>query len=198
MHGNNDNRLAKFIVQQNTRYIYTVPSSGIYWNSSSRTHEDFLATIRDYASKDCLMDVLQETRRNKIEEVSRFCHRLIRYVREFIDDDDFEVFGRDNAYEVMVMESIEEQEFGVILNKFNISRGTSDPDIEYYYDKASTPTFLLRKLIKDLDKNDKIFALNTKMDFIGDIVNLLYDMRVSHIEHLSSIHARTYLEVILN
>ena len=132
-------------MQQNT-----VPSSGIYWNSSSRTHEDFLVTIRDYTSKDCLMDVLQETRRNKIEEVTRFCHKLIRYVREFIDD------------------------------------------------KATTPTFLLRKLIKDLDKNDKIFALKTKMDFIGDIVNLLYDIRVSHIEHLSSIHARTFLEVILN
>jgi hypothetical protein len=90
------------------------------------------------------MDVLQETRRNKIEEVTRFCHKLIRYVREFIDD------------------------------------------------KATTPTFLLRKLIKDLDKNDNIFTMETKMDFIGDIVNLLYDIRVSHIEHLSSIHARTF------
>jgi hypothetical protein len=133
-----------------------------------------------------------------LKNVSRFCHKLIGYVREFIDEDDLEVFGRDKAYEVMVMESIEEQEFGAILNKFSISRGTSDPDIEYYYDKASTPTFLLRKLIKDLDKNDKIFALNTKMDFIGGIVNFLYDIRASHIEHLSSIHARTYLEVILN
>ena len=97
-----------------------------------------------------------------------------------------------------MMESIEEQEFGAILNKFNISKGTSDPDIEYYYDKATRPTVLIRKLIKDLDKNDNIFVMKTKMDYIGDIVNLLYDIRVSHIEHLSSLHARTYLEVILN
>ena len=98
----------------------------------------------------------------------------------------------------MMMKSIEEQEFGAILNKFNISKGTSDPDIEYYYDKATTPTVLLRKLIKDLEKNDNIFAIKTKMDYIGiDIINLLNDIRVSHIEHLISTHARTFIEVKL-
>ena len=78
------------------------------------------------------MDVLRETRRNKLKDVSRFCHKLIWYVREFIESDDLEVFGQDKAYKVMIMESTEEQEFGAMLEKFNITKGTSDPDIEYY------------------------------------------------------------------
>ena len=36
------------------------------------------------------------------------------------------------------------------------------------------------------------------MDYIGiDIINLLNDIRVSHIEHLISTHARTFIEVKL-
>jgi hypothetical protein len=141
------------------------------------------------------MDALQETRQNKIEDVTRFCHKLIRYVREFIVDDDLEVFGKDKAYKVMMMESIEEQEFGAILKKFNITKGTLYPHIEYYYDKATTPTVLLRKLVKDLEKNENIFEIKTKMNYIGDVANLINEIRVSHIEHLTSIHGRTFKEV---
>ena len=84
------------------------------------------------------MDVLQETRRNKIEDVTRFCHKLIRYVREFIDDDDLEVFGRDKAFKVMMMESIEEQEFGAILK------------LSLIYQKAHQILILSTTMIKQL------------------------------------------------
>jgi hypothetical protein len=57
--------------------------------SLSRTHEEFLAPIRDYNSKDSLMDVLQETRRIKVEEITRFCRKLISYVREFVEIGEF-------------------------------------------------------------------------------------------------------------
>ena len=46
-------------------------------------------------SKDSLLDVLQETKKCKVEEVTRFCHKLIRYVREFIEEDDLDIFGQD-------------------------------------------------------------------------------------------------------
>ena len=94
------------------------------------------------------------------------------------------------------MESIEEQKFGTIIKKFNITKGTSDPDIEYYYDKATTPTVLLRKLVKDLEL--KIFETKAKINCIGDVANLINEIKVSHIEHRTSIHARTFKEVKLN
>ena len=95
------------------------------------------------------------------------------------------------------MESIEEQEFGAILKKFNITKGTSDPDIEYYYSKSFTPTVLLRKLIKDLDKNESIFEVKNKINNIGYIANLINKIRVLYIEHLTSIHARTFTQIKL-
>ena len=80
----NGNQLADIVIEQNKRLVYTVRSSGVYWDSVNRTHEAFLSSIRDFKSKDSLLDVLQETRRCKVKEVTRFCHKLIRYVREFI------------------------------------------------------------------------------------------------------------------
>ena len=103
----------------------------------------------------------------------------------------------------MIIESIEEQDFGAILKKFNITKGTSDSDrdlsqIEYYYNKSTTPTVLLRKLVKDLDKNENIFEINTKINYIGDVANLINEIRDSHIEHLTSINVRTFKEIKLN
>ena len=43
-----------------------VPSSGVYWDSVNQTLEEL--TIKDYSNKEKLMDVLQETRRCKIEQ----------------------------------------------------------------------------------------------------------------------------------
>ncbi len=149
LNGNNDNRLTRVMVQQNKRYVYTVPSPGIYWDPLSRTHEEFLASIRDYNSKDNLMDVLQETRRIKVEEVTRFSRKLISYVREFVDIGDLDIlFGQDKMYKVIVMESIEEQDLGSIRKRFKFSKDSLDPDIEYYYNKSFSPTSLLCKLVK--------------------------------------------------
>jgi hypothetical protein len=39
------------------------------------------------------MDVLQETRRYKIEQVTRFCHKLIRDVRDFIEVEDLDLWA---------------------------------------------------------------------------------------------------------
>lgn len=39
----NGNELADLIIQQNKRLVYTVLSSGVYWDSLNRTHEEFLA-----------------------------------------------------------------------------------------------------------------------------------------------------------
>jgi len=64
-------------------------------------------------------------------------------------------------YKVMMMESIrEEQELGSIRKRFKFSKDSLDPDIEYYYNKSFSPTTLLRKLVKDLDKNHKIFEIS--------------------------------------
>jgi hypothetical protein len=71
----------------------------VYWDLLNRTHEEFLSSIRDYNIKDSLLNVLQETRRCKVEEVTRFCHKLIRYVREFIEEDDLDIFGQDKGYD---------------------------------------------------------------------------------------------------
>ena len=57
-------------------------------------------------SKDSLLDVLQETKKCKVEEVTRFCHKLIRYVREFIEEDDLDIFGQDKGYKIMMMVSV--------------------------------------------------------------------------------------------
>jgi len=141
--------------------------------SLSRTHEEFLASIRDYNSKDSLMDVLQETRRIKVEEITRFCRKLISYVREFVEIGDLDIFG------VIMMESIEEQELGSIRKRFKFSKDSLDPDIEYYYNKSFSPTTLLRKLVKDLDKNHKIIEMSNKIDYIGNIATLINEIRVS-------------------
>jgi hypothetical protein len=148
LNGNNDSRLTRVMVQQNKRYVYTVPSPGIYWDPLSRTHEEFLASIRDYNSKDNLMDVLQETRRIKVKEVTRFCRKLINYVGEFVEIGDLDMFGQDKMYKVIMMESVEEQELGFIRNRFKLSKDSLDPDIEYYYNKSFSPTSLLCKLVK--------------------------------------------------
>ena len=66
------------------------------------------------------MDVLQETRRCKIEQVTRFFHKLIRYVRDFIEICDLDIFGQDKMYKVMMMASIEKQEISSIMKKFNV------------------------------------------------------------------------------
>jgi hypothetical protein len=186
------------MVQQNKRYVYTVPSSGIFWDPLSCTHEEFLASIRDYNSKDSLMDVLQETRRIKVEEVTRFSRKLISYVREFVDIGDLDIlFGQDKMYKVIVMESIEEQDLGSIRKRFKFSKDSLDPDIEYYYDKSFSPTTLLRKLVQDLDKNHKIIEMSNKIDYIGNIATLINEIRVSFIEHLTGIHPRTFVEIKL-
>jgi len=57
--------------------------------------------------------VLQET--SKVEEVTRFCHKLIRIVREFIETDDLDNFGQDKGYKIMMMASVEDQEINSIF-----------------------------------------------------------------------------------
>lgn len=76
--------------------------------------KNFLPSIRDYKSKDSLLDVLHETRRCKVEEVTRF-----RYVREFIEEDDLDIFGQDKGYKIMMMVSTS-------------VRIHPDPEIDYY------------------------------------------------------------------
>ncbi len=102
-------------------------------NNSRKLHESKwrVCSIRDYNSKDSLMDVLQETRRIKVEVVTRFCRKLISYVREFVEIGDLDIFGQDKMYKVMMMESIrEEQELGSIRKRFKFSKDSLDPDIE--------------------------------------------------------------------
>ena len=58
--------------------------------------------------------MLQET--SKVEEVTRFCHKLIRIVREFIETDDLmDNFGQDKGYKIMMMASVEDQEINSIF-----------------------------------------------------------------------------------
>jgi hypothetical protein len=194
---NNNNELANLIVQQNKRYVYTVPSSGIYWNSVNQTHEDFLRSINDYKSKDNLLDALQETRRCKIEQVTRFCHKLIRYVRDFIEIGDLDIFGQDKMYKVMMMASIEKQEIKSIIDKFEIDSIMHDPNVDYYVNTSFTPTILLQNLVKDLSKNEDIFETHNKMVFVGKIVDLIQFINKSFREHLSNINARTFVEIKL-
>jgi hypothetical protein len=88
-----------------------------------------MEAIKDYNCQVKFMNVLQETRRCKIEQVTRFCHKLIRYVRDFIEIEDLDAFENDRMYKVMMMTSIEEQEICSIFQKFNVSRDTTDPNI---------------------------------------------------------------------
>ncbi len=117
--------------------MYTLPTSGIHWDSVNQTHEDFMLAIKDYNCQAKFMDVLQETRRCKIEQVTRFCHKLIRYVRDFIGVEDLDIFGNDKMFKLMMMTSIEEQEICSVFQKFNVSRDTQDPNIDYYIDKSN-------------------------------------------------------------
>jgi hypothetical protein len=96
-----------------------------------------------------------------------------------------------------MMESIEEQELGSMRKRFKFSKDSLDPDIEYYYNKSFSPTTLLRKLVKDLDKNHKIIEMSNKIDYIGNIATLINEIRVSFIEHLIGIHPRTFVEIKL-
>jgi hypothetical protein len=42
----NGNQIADIVIEQNKRLVYTVPSSGLYWDSVNRTHEAFLSSIK--------------------------------------------------------------------------------------------------------------------------------------------------------
>jgi len=194
---NNGNVLAKTIIQQHNRLVYTVPSSGVYWDSLNNTHEEFLSYIRDYKSKNSLLDVLQETRRCKVEEVTRFCHKLINIVREFIESDDLDNFNQDKRYKIMMMASLEDQEIDSILKKFNLNNSTNDPEIDYYLNSDFSPTKLLIKLIKDLTTSSAILEMKNKIVFINKVSDLICLIRRSFIEHLTNIHPRTFVEVKL-
>ncbi len=50
-----------------------------------------MEAIKHYNCQVKFMDVLQETRRCKIEQVTRFCHKLIRYVSDFIKIEDLKM-----------------------------------------------------------------------------------------------------------
>jgi hypothetical protein len=194
---NNGNELADLIVQQNTRYVYMIPTSGIHWDSLNQTHEDFMESVKDYNCHIKLMDVLQETRRCKIEQVTRFCHKLISNVRDFIEIEDLEAFENDRMYKVMMMTSIEEQEICSIYQKFNVSRDTSDPNIDYYSNEANRPTMMLQNLVKNLSKDHTIFSMERKTAYIGKIVELIKLIKNSFKEHQNSLHACKYVEIKL-
>jgi len=124
-----------------------------------------MEAIKDYNCQVKFMDVLQETRRCKIEQVTRLCHKLIRYLRDFIEIEDLDAFENDRMYKVTMMTSIEEQEICSIFQKFNDNRDTPDPNIDYYSNESNRPTMLLQNLIKDLSKNHMIFDMERKMDY---------------------------------
>jgi hypothetical protein len=94
---------------------------------------------------------------------------------------DLDIFGQDKMYKVMMKESIEEQELGSIHKRFKFSKDSLDPDIEYYYNKSLSPTTLLRKLVKDLDRNHKIFEISNKIDYIFFIIEKLIRTYVSDV-----------------
>jgi hypothetical protein len=118
-------------------------------------------------------------------------------VRDFIGVEDLDIFGNDEMFKLMMMKSIEEQEICSVFQKFNVSRDTQDPNIDYYIDKSNRPTIMLQNLVKDLSKNYMIFDMETKMDFIGKVADLIKLIRNSFGEHLNNIHARTYAEIKL-
>jgi len=118
-------------------------------------------------------------------------------VRDFIEIEDLDAFENDRMYKVMMMTSIEEQEICSIFQKFNVSRDTPDPNIDYYSNESNRPTMLLQNLVKDLSKNHMIFDMERKMDYIGKIAELIKLIRNYFKEHLNSIHARTYVEIKL-
>jgi len=73
--------------------VYTVSTFDIHWDSVNQTNEDIMVAIKDYNCQAKFMDVLQETRRYKIEQVTRFCHKLIRDVRDFIEVEDLDLWA---------------------------------------------------------------------------------------------------------
>ena len=109
------------------------------------------------------------------------CRKLVSYVRELVEIGDLDIFGQDKIYKVMMKESIEEQELGSIHKRFKFSKDSLDPDIEYYYNKSFSPTTLLRKLVKDLDKNHKFFEISNKIDYIFFIIEKLTRTYVSDV-----------------
>ena len=88
-------------------------------------------------------------------------------MRDFIEIEDLDAFENDRMYKVMMMTSIEEQEICSIFQKFNVSRDTPDPNIDYYSNESNRPTMLLQNLVKDLSKNHMI------VDYIGKIAELI-------------------------
>ena len=100
-------------------------------------------------------------------------------------------------YKVMMMASIEQQEIGAIMKNFYVILDTQDPNFDYYVNKLYTPTTLFQNLVKDLSKNEKIFDTESKMIYIGKIVDLIQLIRNSFREHLASLHARTFVEIKL-
>ena len=113
------------------------------------------------------MDALQETRRCKIEQVTRFGHKLIRYVRDFIEVDDLNIFGQDKMYKAMMMVSIEKQEIKSTIGKFEVGLITQNPNNDYYINTSYMPTVSLQNLVKDLSKNEDIFETHNTMVFVG-------------------------------
>jgi hypothetical protein len=73
-------------------------------------------------------------------------------VRDFIEVEDLDIFGNDKMFKLMMMTSIEEQEICSVFQKFNVSRDTQDPNIDYYIDKSNRPTIMLQNLVEDLSK----------------------------------------------
>ncbi len=112
---------------------------------------------------------MQETRRCKVKEVTRFCHKLIRLVREFIESDDLDNFGQDKGYKIMMMVSIEDQEINTIFKKFNRNKTTDDPEIDYYVNPEFSPTKLLNKLTKNLAMSPAILEMRNKIEFINKV-----------------------------
>jgi hypothetical protein len=102
---------------------------------------------------------------------------LIRYVRDFIEIGDLDIFGQEKMYKVMMMASIEKQETSSIMEKFKVGLATQDPNVDYYIN-----------LVKDLLKNEEIFDTENKMVYIGKIVDLMQLISRSFREHLAYMH----------
>jgi hypothetical protein len=100
-------------------------------------------------------------------------------------------------YKVMMMTSIEEQEICSIYQKFNVSRDTLDPNIDYYSNEANRPTMMLQNLVKDLSKDHTIVTMERKTAYIGKIVELIKIIKNSFKEHQNSLHACKYVEIKL-
>ena len=94
----------------------------------------------------------------------------------------------------MMMVSVEDQETSEIFKRFNISKNTSDPEVDYYINPDFSPTKLLNKLTKNLAMSEIIFEMRYKIEYVTKIADLLCFIRRSFMEHLSSIYPRIYVE----